>query len=244
MKYRLKIRIDLIRIMGLFYYGKNFRCNLCGRTFRKMLPHGNIPRSNAKCPNCLSLERTRVLWFYLKDQVIDKSTPLKVLHFAPEYGLKKELLKYKNLYYKNVDIDPDLADEVADITNIPYQSMSFDLILCSHVLGHVPDEKKAIEELYRVLAPDGQALVMTIVNWNLESTYENNNITTDRERLANYSEHNLVRLHGSDFANRLRSGGFNVEVIDYAQQLCNETKRLYSLGNGDREIIFKCTRQK
>lgn len=242
MKYRLSIRINIIRFIGHFYRGKNFRCNVCGKTFRKMMSHGNIPRPNAECPNCLSLERTRVLWFYLKDRVIDKQTPLKVLHFAPEYGLKKEFLKYKNLHYKNVDINSDLADEVADITNIPFEDSSFDLILCSHVLGHVPDEKKAIAELYRVLKPDGQALVMTIIDWNLKSTYENTNVTTAHERLENYTESDLVRLHGSDFANRLVNGGFNVEAIDYALQLGDEAKSYYSLGNGDREIIFKCTR--
>lgn len=243
LKYRLAVRINLIRFFGYFYRGKNFRCNLCGKTFRRMMSHGNIPRPNAKCPNCLSLERTRVLWFYLKDRVIDKNTPLKVLHFAPEYGLKKELLKCKNLRYKNVDINPDLADEVADITNIPYKDMSFDLVLCAHVLGHVPDEKKAIEELYRVLKPEGQALVMTIIDWNMKNTYESSNVTTAIERLENYSEADLVRLHGSDFAARLSNGGFNVEVIDYAEQLGDESKLYYSLGNGDREIIFKCTRK-
>lgn len=241
LKYRLSIRINLIRLMGLLYLGQNFKCNLCEKSFRKMIPHGNTPRPDAKCPNCLSLERTRVLWFYLKNKVIDNTTQLKVLHFAPEYGLKKVLRDYRNLEYKNVDLDPDLADEVVDITNIPYPENSFDLILCSHVLGHVPDERKAVDELYRVLKPDGQALVMTIINWNLEKTFEDPRITKASERLEKYTEPDLVRLHGADFAQRLRKGGFRVEVIDYAAQLGGKTKTYFSLGNGDREIIFKCT---
>jgi SAM-dependent methyltransferase len=243
LRYRLSFRISLIRLSGLFYRGKNFKCNVCGTTYRKFVPYGNTLRQNAKCPNCLSLERNRVLWFYLKDQVLDESTPMKVLHFAPEYGLKKLLLKYKNLDYKNVDIVPDLADEVADITNIPYGNESFDLILCSHVLGHVPDEKKAIQELYRVLKPNGQALVMTIINWNLQKTFEDSSLLTAEQRLEKYTEQDLVRLHGADFASRLSNVGFNVEQIDYANQLGAEAKLYYSLGNGDREIIFKCTRQ-
>ena len=242
LKYRLRIKINLIRLNGLLYRGKNFGCNLCGKSFSKMMPHGNIPRANAKCPNCLSLERTRVLWFYLKNHVLDKQAHLRVLHFAPEYGLKKVLRTYKNLDYKNVDIDPDLADEVADITNIPFPESSFDLILCAHVLGHVPDEKKAVEELFRVLKPDGQALVMTIIDWTRELTYENQQVTTASERLENYSEPDLVRLHGRDFSKRLANSGFNVEVIDYAKQLGDKARHDYSLGNGDREIIFKCTR--
>jgi len=243
-KYRLSIRINLIRFTGLFYRGQNFKCNLCGKSFRKMIPHGNTPRPNAKCPNCLSLERTRVLWFYLKNRLIDNKQPLKILHFAPEYGLKKVLQKYENLDYKNVDLDPDLADEVVDITNIPYPENSFDLILCSHVLGHVPDEKKAVDELYRVLKPDGQALVQTIINWSLGKTFEDPKITSANERLEKYTEPDLVRLHGADFAERLRKSGFQVEAIDYASQLGDEAKAHFSLGNGDREIIFKCTKLK
>lgn len=243
-KYRLSIRISLIRFTGLFYRGQNFKCNLCGKSFRKLIPHGNTPRPNAKCPNCLSLERTRVLWFYLKNRVTDNKQPLKILHFAPEYGLKKVLQKYLNLDYKNVDLDPDLADEVVDITNIPYPENSFDLILCSHVLGHVPDEKKAVDELYRVLKPDGQALVQTIINWNLEKTFEDPKIATANERLEKYTEPDLVRLHGADFAERLQKSGFQVEAIDYASQLGDKTKKHFSLGNGDREIIFKCTKLK
>jgi SAM-dependent methyltransferase len=241
LKYRLGIRINLVRFAGLFYRGQNFGCNLCGKSFHKMMPHGNTPRPSAKCPNCLSLERTRVLWFYLRDQVIDNVHPLKVLHFAPEYGLKKVLQRYPNLDYKNVDLDPDLADEVVDITHIPYPENSFDLILCSHVLGHVPDEKKAVDELYRVLKPEGQALVLTIINWNLETTFEDPGITTANERLEKYTEPDLVRLHGADFADRLRKSGFQVEAIDYAAQLGDEAKAHFSLGDGNREIIFKCT---
>jgi SAM-dependent methyltransferase len=241
LKYRLSIRINLIRFAGLFYRGKKFKCNVCGKSFRKMIPHGNTPRPNAKCPNCLSLERTRVLWFYLKNHVVDNTQQLKILHFAPEYGLKKVLRKYQNLDYKNVDLNPDLAEEVVDITNIPYPENSFDLILCSHVLGHVPDEKKAVDELFRVLKPDGQALVMTIINWNSEKTFEDPNITSASERLENYTEPDLVRLHGADFADRLRKSGFHVEVIDYAAKLGSEVKTHFCLGNGDREIIFKCT---
>jgi SAM-dependent methyltransferase len=241
LKYRLSFRINLIRFTGLFYRGTNFKCNVCGKSFRKMIPHGNIPRPNAKCPNCISLERTRALWFYLKDQVIDNIFPLNILHFAPEYGLKKAFQNYPNIEYRNVDLDPDLADEVVDITDIPYPEDSFDLILCSHVLGHVPDEKKAVDELYRVLKPGGQALVMTIVNWNLKKTFEDPNITSANDRLENYTEPDLVRLHGADFADRLRMSGFQVDVIDYAAKLGAEAKTHFSLGNGDREIIFKCT---
>ena len=45
------------------------------------------------------------------------------------------------------DINPNYARYVVDITNIPFNNDSFDYIICSHVLGHIIEEKKAIEEL-------------------------------------------------------------------------------------------------
>ncbi len=42
-----------------------------------------------------------------------------------------------------------------DVTRITYDSNTFDVILCSHVLEHVPDDDKAMRELYRVLKPNG-----------------------------------------------------------------------------------------
>lgn len=242
-KTRNTIRTKMIQSKARKYQGERFRCNVCDSHFSEFLPYGLIPRENALCPGCLSLERTRVLWLYIKNEILQNlDKKIRMLHFAPEAGLYHHLKKNKNIEYINGDINKALADEVIDITNIQYPSQHFNFIICSHVLGHVNDERTAIQELYRVLKPGGTALVMTLVDKRIPRTYENPYLENNQERQALYGEPDLVRLHGADFSRRLRKGGFEVDAIDYASQLGESARSYYSLGNGDREIIYKCTK--
>jgi SAM-dependent methyltransferase len=237
---RINIRYFMFKIRALIYSGNNYTCNCCGKNFRKFLTYGNIPRQNAACPYCNSLERNRVLWFYLQDEIGIESARIKLLHFAPERILKENIKKLKNIDYTNADINPILADEVVDIMNINYPDNTFDLILCSHVLGHVPDEKKGVDEMYRVLKKDGIALILTVIDNNTENTFENEVIISEKERLLHYGEKDLLRKHGQDFKKRLGLSKFKIEEIDYAKKLGHEIHSKYSLGNGERELIFKC----
>lgn len=241
---RLKTRLSINKLSSVLYKGDKLHCNVCNRSFSKFKPKGNWSiRENAECPYCGSLERTRTLLFYLRNETdIFSSLQRSLLHFAPEWGLVPVFRKQKNLQYITADINPDYADEQIDITDIPYPDNTYDYIICSHVLGHVPDEGKAIRELKRVLKPGGSAFVLTLIDWNNSVTYESSEVKTASERLKNYSEPDLLRLHGSDFSQRLESGGLKVEVIDYRTILGEEKQRLFSLGDGNREVIFKCTK--
>jgi SAM-dependent methyltransferase len=242
-KFRLALRIFFFKVISVLLVGKRFQCNCCGMSFRSLLKKGNFnKRRNAFCPNCFSLERTRVLLFYLEKETDIFFKPVKLLHFAPEPSLKKIFKNHKNITYTNGDINPDFADEVIDITKIKYPENTFDYIICSHVLGHVPDESKAVKELLRVLKPDGIALLLTLIDWNRAKTYENPHALTKFQRLQHFSEPDLLRLHGADFKERISTGGFKVEMINYAEQLGIEYHKKFSLGNGEREIIFKCTK--
>jgi len=239
---RINIRLYFEKRTAFIYKGNNFECNCCGRTFRKLKPKGNIVRQNAKCPYCGSLERTRVLLFYLENETdIFTKEPCKVLHIAPEWCLIPLFNQCTSMEYIDADINPDFANHVVDIESIPYPDNYFDYIICSHVLGHVSDEQKAIEELHRVLKSDGKALIMTILDRKSEKTHEDTAITTAEERLKNYSEADLVRLHGLDFAQRL-SHRFHVEENDYRKHFNDSFQKRFSLGDGNREIIFICTK--
>jgi len=239
---RLNIRKQCQRIIAPLYYGDNFYCNCCNRKFRKFLPKGNITRLNSQCPYCLSLERTRVLEWYLdKELNVYNSKNKKILHFAPEFALFRKISKIKDVFYVDADINPSYARNIIDITNIPFSENFFDYIICSHVLGHVPDEPKAIQELYRVLNSDGIALIFTLLS-DSDNTLEDLNIKTPAEKLKIYGEMDLCRLHGNDFATRLKAPGFIVEEIDYRLCFPVEIQKRYSLGNGKREKIFKCTK--
>ncbi|MDX9918679.1 MAG: class I SAM-dependent methyltransferase [Paludibacter sp.] len=241
-KIRLNIRIYLNRFFSFFYMGKNYYCVCCGKSFRIFKTKGYLKRENAECPYCMSLERVRLLSYYLSNELnVEKYAGTKVLHFAPEKCLFD---KFKNLdiEYVDADINPAYARHVVDITNIPFDDDYFQLIICSHVLGHIPDERKAINELYRVLKPGGIALILSLVDLNRDKTYENTMYTTKNDRLKHYGEPDLCRLHGIDIKERLTAGGFKVEAIDYRKYFSENEQTKFSLGNGEREIIYSCTK--
>lgn len=240
-KSRNKLRSFATKATYPFYLGNQVQCNCCGKSFRKFIPKGNVVRLNAKCPACFSLERTRVIDFYLDRELhIYQSKGLKILHFAPEEILFKKLSTIEGEYIDG-DINTANARFLIDITSIPYDDNYFDVIICCHVLGHVPDEPKAIQEMKRVLDPNGVALVMTVMDISSENTVEDPTIKTPQQRLKKYGENDLTRLHGLDFGKRLRKEGFTVEEIDYRKTFTEADQQRYSLGNGQREVIFKCT---
>ncbi len=241
-----KTRIEIIylynRIKGCFLRGNTYYCNYCEKGFRKFLPKGNIQRKNAMCPNCMSLERTRLLLEYLRNETDIFKKNLRVLHFAPERCLFN-VLKKENINYIDGDINPLLAREIIDITNIQYSDNYFDIIICSHVLGHIPDEKKTLKELKRVLHQNGELIIMSLIDLTLEYTLENVNIKTSAEKLKYYGEPDLERLYGKDIVKRLQKAGFIVDEIDYRTKVDGILSEKLNLGDGSREMIFKCTKQ-
>jgi len=244
-KERIHIHLFINRMTSIFYRGNTYYCNCCNRSFRKFKPKGNtlVQRANAECPYCGSLERIRNLLFYVENETDLLTGHYRLLHFAPEWPLLPIFKKNKNLDYITADINPNVAEYPIDITNIPFPDHSFDSIICSHVLGHVKDEKKAIEELYRVLKTDGVALIASLIDLKNPHTFETDEADTPQKRLQYYSEPDLLRLHGTDFGERLAQGGFRVETINYPFRLGKEMMQKYALGDGSRELIFKCTKK-
>ncbi len=241
-KNRILIRMQISKLVHPYYLGNCYSCNCCNKSFRKFLPKGQEKRENAQCPYCGSLERTRILLFYLKNETdILYGTDRSILHFAPERPLYA-LLKRLNHEYIDGDINPACARHLIDITSIQYPGDYFDLVICSHVLGHVHDEERAIREIRRVMRKDGSALIMTLLKPDSALTIEDPGVVTEAERLIRYGEPDLCRLHGLDFEERLKREGLSVERIDYREKLPEEVVEKYRLGDGRREIIFKCTK--
>lgn len=232
----------LFQFRAMYHRGNTVECNCCGGTFNAFLPYGNEKRENAICPRCNSLERNRVLWFYLTKALNIKVQNWRVLHFAPEKQLERNFKSIQSIEYFGADLNPQLADHEVDITAIPFQVNHFDLIICSHVLGHVPDEPKAIQEMKRVLTTDGLAIVMTVIDINNPKTYENPTVQTPAERLKHYGEDDLTRLHGMDFGQRLANEGFKVERLDYRLTFSKEDRKRYGLGRGEREVLYLCSK--
>jgi len=241
-KFRIEARLLVPQLLHPYYLGNRYSCNCCKKSFRKFHDKGNIPRKNAQCPYCGSLERTRLLLFYLENETeIFKRSGCSILHIAPERPLFY-LLKKTDSTYIDGDINPAYARQVVDVTCLQYPDNFFDYIICSHVLGHVPDEAQGVRELTRVLKSDGTAMFLTLLDLHNPETLEYDGPLTDKERMLLYGEPDLFRRHGEDFASRLGQSGWHVERVDYRKKLSMEINQQYRLGNGEREIIFKCTK--
>jgi SAM-dependent methyltransferase len=234
-KVRVKAHFAWYRYRALFYKGNQRYCPCCAQAFRSFLPKGNLIRLEAECPRCGSLERTRLLWLYLQNE-LKIAEGLHILHIAPEYAIFNRLKNWAG--YEDVDLNPANARQVMDITAIPRPEAVYDLIICSHVLGHIPDEALAIRELHRVLKPRGIVIFMTLLDVNALHTKEDSLVQSAEARLLAYGESDLCRLHGMDFAKRIQTEGFQVEVVDYRHTFSEEEKVKMQLGDGRRELFF------
>ncbi|MFO7615679.1 MAG: methyltransferase domain-containing protein [Bacteroidales bacterium] len=203
-----------------FLSGNRVSCPVCSRSFSRMLPYGVVPRPNVLCPSCLSLERHRLIWLYLIRVPGILTFPVKLLHVAPEQCFHGRFRKMGHIDYVTADLESPLAEYHFDLHSIPFDSDTFDLVLCNHVLEHVEDDRRVMGEILRVLSPGGLAILQVPQDPGLEVTYEDPGITDPREREKHFGQKDHLRLYGKDYPVRLREAGFNVvewPVADHFQ---------------------------
>jgi hypothetical protein len=223
-------------LLALFLSGKRYTDPIDGRQFRRFLPYGyEKPRENVLSPSTLSLERHRLLWLYLQNETNFFTKQHKVLHFAPEQAFYKRFRKLKNLDYTTTDLNSPLADVKADICNLPFEDNTYDVLLCNHVLEHIPDDTKAMAELFRILKPGGWGIFQIPQDLDREKTFEDPTITDKKERARIFGQYDHVRIYGRDYFDKLRNVGFKVNEVAYAAQLSKEAIDTYRLAK--REII-------
>jgi len=192
----------------------NRHCPICDWTGQAFLMFGTPPnrRFDAACPRCGSLERQRLGWLVLKD-VLEQTglaeKGVEVLHVAPEVCIEAALRTYADAYL-SIDLT-DRGMEIMDVTDIRLDDGSRDVVWCSHVLEHVPEDGKAISEFHRVLRPGGVALLQVPV-WG-ETTDEDPTVDDPMERLRRFHQRDHVRAPGDDYAQRMRDAGFEVTVV-------------------------------
>ncbi|MEX0361117.1 MAG: class I SAM-dependent methyltransferase [Allomuricauda sp.] len=221
-------------IIALFLRGNRYTDPIDGKHFRKFLPYGyESPRENVLSPSTLSLERHRLLWLFLKNRTDFFSKNLSLLHFAPEQAFHKRFKKLTNITYTTTDLNSPLADVKADICKLPFENDTFDVILCNHVLEHIPDDTKAMQELYRVLKPGGWGVFQIPQDLGREHTFEDNSITDKKERARIFGQYDHVRSYGRDYFDKLRKIGFKVEEVNLTQDYTPEEIERYRLAKGE-----------
>ena len=217
--------------------GEGVECPICNSKFKKFLPYGRKARENALCPNCLSLERHRLMWLFLQEETNFFTEKLRVLHVAPEHCFLRLFDALPNLDYITADLESPLAKVKMDVHDIPFPENSFDVIFCNHVLEHVENDLKVCAEFNRVLKPTGWGIIQSPI-YELEKTLEDPSITDPAERERLFGQRDHVRKYGKDYAERLRKSGIAIEENHFEEKLPKETVEKYALP--PKEVIFLC----
>ena len=231
----IALSIRLRFLLKRYYSGTRFTDPIDGSHYRKFLPYGyeNL-RENALCPGTLSLERHRYLWLYLDRETSFLNQKNKVLHVAPEQVFYQKFKNFSHWDYTTTDLHSPLADIKADLCDLPFADQSFDLILCNHVLEHIPEDKQAMKELYRVLKKGGTLIAQVPLDENREETYENDAITDPKERSRIFGQYDHVRIYGKDYYQRLKEVGFKAKGVSFLDSLTAEEIEKYALPKSER----------
>lgn len=217
------------RARGVFHRGDRVECPCCGGRFRAFLPFGVIRRANALCPGCGALERHRLLWLYLERSTGVLTEPLRLLHLAPEPWLSSQLRRLPGLDYTSIDLESRQVMASMDATRLAFRDRCFDVVLCLHVLEHIPDDLAAMRELLRVLKPGGWGILQSPFDAERPETFEDWTVTSPRDRERIFGQRDHVRIYGRDYVARLRSAGFEVEESTFARELPAQDAERYGV---------------
>jgi len=215
--------------------GDAVECPLCGHRFRRFRTDAN--RAGAICWRCGSHERHRAVALLWRERPQLLGAAAGLLHFAPEWSFRFTP-RPPGLRYVTADLDPGKGELELDIRALDLPDAAFDAIICSHVLEHVDDDRAALAELHRVVAPDGWVLLMVPQALDREQTYEDASVTDPAARQAAFWQHDHARLYGRDFADRVAAAGFAVEVIVMSELLGPGAAARYGLQPVD--LIHLC----
>ena len=225
----------------LRYAGRRRRCPNCGARLRAFETYSPI---GSQCPRCGARDRHRLLAVYLETaSPVARGRP-RVLHVAPESSVAIVLERLGWSGYRSVDLEPGVADVAADLTALPFADRSFDLVICSHVLEHVADDRRALAELARVVSERGEVLVLTPLDHRLEATIEDPAASAE-ERRRRFGQGDHVRIYGADLLERIRAAGLAASRFD-ADQVAEPLRRRAGLrgefgAHGLRNELFACT---
>lgn len=239
----------------LKHFGFKYICPFCGYHSHDLAPIGNdLPiikekhiigagLRNGGCYKCGAQDRFKLIYTFLKYELkIFNDNTKSVLHFAPENIIAEKFIEAHFTNYIQADFFAEgqhceYGKDVThmDVQDIPFAENSFDLVLCNHVLEHVPNDKKVMFEIFRVLKPQGTAILQVPISQTEAKTSENSNITDENERERRFGQKDHLRLYGQDYVSRLESCGFTVHRL-------NIFKNYSKFGINQEEDLFICTK--
>ena len=197
-------------------------CPVCQTGLRRF---SGVRNGDTTCIFCKSVARHRMVWsFFTRHTDLLDGRKKRLLHIAPEGHFEITLSKALGDGYVTADLLRSDVRVRMDITQIPCRADSFDVVYCSHVLEHVPNDRQAMRELARVLKPNGWAVLMVPLNPEIK-TFEDLSITDPADRLKFFLQEDHVRLYGNDFPIRLNECGLDVRTVRKADFLTRRENR-------------------
>jgi SAM-dependent methyltransferase len=227
----VSLRAEVVR-----HRGDAVVCPICERGFDTFKSAPDV--ALGLCWRCGSHERHRAQWLLWQSRPELLNGIRSLLHFAPEWTLRRRLSRLGHLRYVTADLDQPDVDLHLDLTALDLPDASFDGVICSHVLEHVPDDAAAMRELCRVTAAGGWCLVMVPIDLNRTETYEDPSITAPADRHAAFWRPDHVRLYAPDIEQRLTEAGFVCERIRPLDEFGSELCRRCAIGPA--EEVWLC----
>jgi ubiquinone/menaquinone biosynthesis C-methylase UbiE len=181
-----------------------------------------------------------LLWLYLVNEIKIKVKNINLLNIAPDFALQTKLKTLKNINYISIDLDSSIAMQNADITNLHFSDNTFNAIICYHVLEHVADDRKALSEMFRIIKPDGWAILQSPVDLSRDITFEDSTIQSPQERKKAFGQEDHVRIYGKDYSKRLEDAGYIVYEDNFINKFTAKEKEKYLLDSN--EVIYFCTK--
>lgn len=212
------------------FKGDDVHCEICDFKSKSFF--------NLRCVKCNSLPRTRLIPFSIRFFGITKID--KLLHIAPnvqEYNYILKKVKFSQ--YDRLNIVPyEHVNIVDDITKSQIKDKTYSLIIIWHVLEHIPDDKKAISEMYRILEPNGNLLVSVPIYPKFNpTTFEDQNVKkSDYESVYGHPDH--CRGCGLDYFKRFEEVGFSTTEL-HTCNLEQDIIKKFGLSNSHTVWLFK-----
>lgn len=246
-------------LLGRMPMMAKYRCNVCDHRVWKFLPYGRGSKSapafmrainltgsdldNFECPWCGATDRERHLLMYMRAAgLVDTLAGKEILHFAPEARIARIVAAQMPARHIKADLYPGTPDiERVDMLEIPYPAESFDLVIANHVLEHVSDDLRALQELRRILKVGGHAILQTPFSSRLHTTWCDRGIDDDQSRLQAYGQEDHVRLFGKDIFDRVVSSGLTSKVQGHDELLPEVNARTFGVNRSEPFFLFERT---
>ncbi|WP_084541534.1 class I SAM-dependent methyltransferase [Nocardioides alkalitolerans] len=207
------------------------RCPACGAEMPEGFSPGPGGRPGARCGRCQALERHRYLALLLRVLGPAVARADVVLDVAPSRYTTRVLTELGVRHVVGMDFDPaadgrDVSVQ-ASLTQVPLAAGSVDLMVCYHVLEHIPDDAAAMAEIRRVLASDGLALVQVPLSMDRPTAEDPE--ADEETRVRRFGQADHVRLYGWDLEDRLQAAGLDVVRLRCVDLVPPSTRARYGL---------------